>query len=135
MNTQDDAISPKELHVSDPTPIERAKLIDLLIENRLDSFDSNDIFEALYYGRNGYSEFTNEELEELAEDWQMERVDGDGEYVEAHYTIIDADTHTVSEEERLRTHNAALVESLKGLRMTYTELLEALKGLVGEIQS
>ena len=87
------------------------KLIEELIEYRQDNWDGEDLWDALYYGRKGYSELTNSELEETANEW----FDGD-----MLYTISDADTHTVSEEERLRGINA--------------ELLEALKGLVGEIQ-
>jgi len=113
--------------------ITREALIEKMIEYRQGNWDASDTWEALYYGRNGFGEFTNADLEQQALDYGIGEEDGDT-YVDVAYTITDADTHTVSEEERLRTHNAALVESLKGLRMTYTELLEALKGLVGEIQ-
>ncbi len=90
----------------------REALIDKLIDERLGNWDRSDTWEALYHGRNGYSEFPNAEVEELADEWF-------GADPLA-YRIIDADTHTVSEEDRLREINR--------------ELLEALKGLVGEIQ-
>lgn len=83
----------------------REALIDKLIDERLGNWDRSDTWEALYHGRNGYSEFPNAELEELADEWF-------GADPLA-YRIIDADTHTVSEEERLREINKELVEALK----------------------
>lgn len=92
--------------------ITRAALIEKMIEYRQGNWDASDTWEALYYGRNGFGEFTNVELEQQALDYGIGEEDGDT-YVDVAYTITDADTHTVSEEERLREINKELVEALK----------------------
>ena len=67
--------------------ITRAELIDKLVDYRTDDFDGHDIDEAVRYGRDGYEEYTNEELEQQALDYMM---DEGGAEVEYH--ITDADT-------------------------------------------
>lgn len=82
----------------------REALIDKLIDERLGNWDRSDTWEALYHGRNGYSEFPNAELEELADEWFS--------CDPLAYRITDG-THEISEEERLREINKELVEALK----------------------
>lgn len=84
--------------------ITREALIEKLIDDRIGSWDSSDIWEALYYGRYGYSEFPNAELEEMADEWFS--------YEPLAYRITEG-THEISEEERLREINRELVEVLK----------------------
>lgn len=93
MNSQDDHIDLKELQ-PEPKPITRAELIDKLVAFREDDFDGHDIEEAIRYGRTGYEEMTNEELEQMVVDFMMEE---DGQ--EVRYTITDADTSKPSAEQ------------------------------------
>lgn len=67
--------------------ITRAELIDKLVDYRTDDFDGHDIDEAVRYGRDGYEEYTNEELEQQALDYMMEEGGA-----EVEYHITDADT-------------------------------------------
>lgn len=90
-------------------PIARAALLEKLIDYRSDDWDENDTEEALRYGRLGYEELTNEELEQLAVDFMMEE---DGE--EVRYTITDADTPKPSAEEINQDMLAALKAVISG---------------------
>ena len=92
----------------------REALIDKLIDERLGNWDRSDTWEALYHGRNGYSEFPNAELEELADEWFWADP--------LAYRIIDADTHTVSEEDRLREINRELLNALIGAQQSLNYL-------------
>ena len=86
MNTQDDTISAAELTTPEPTPITREGLIEKLIEDRGANWDYSDTCEMLEYGRTGFVEMTNKDLEEIAEDYCL--CDDDGN--EVRYTITDA---------------------------------------------
>jgi hypothetical protein len=79
----------------------REALIDKLIDERLGNWDT---WEALYHGRNGYSELSNAVLEEMADEWFS--------YEPLAYRITEG-THEISEGERLREINRELVEVLK----------------------
>lgn len=68
--------------------ITREALIDKLVDFRTDNFDSEDIVDAVRYGRDGYEEYTNAELEQQAMDYML--VDDEGNEVK--YRIADADT-------------------------------------------
>ena len=68
--------------------ITREALIDKLVDFRADNFDREDIVDAVRYGRDGYEEYTNGELEQQAMDYML--VDDEGN--EVRYRIIDADT-------------------------------------------
>ena len=94
MNTQDDTISAAELTTPEPTPITREGLIEKLIEDRGANWDYSDTCEILEYGRTGFVEMTNKDLEEIAEDYCL--CDDDGN--EVLYTITDADTSKPSDE-------------------------------------
>ena len=94
MNTQDDTISAAELTTPEPTPITREGLIEKLIEDRGANWDYSDTCEILEYGRTGFVEMTNKDLEEIAEDYCL--CDDDGN--EVRYTITDADTSKPSDE-------------------------------------
>lgn len=98
MNTQDDTISAKELTTPEPTPITREGLIEKLIEDRGANWDYSDTCEMLEYGRTGFVEMTNKDLEEIAEDYCL--CDDDGN--EVLYTITDADPSKPSAEELLK---------------------------------
>lgn len=87
------------------TPITREGLIEKMIEDRGANWDYSDTCEMLEYGRTGFVEMTNKDLEEIAEDYCL--CDDDGN--EVHYTITDADTSNPSAE----TINAELLEALK----------------------
>lgn len=108
MNTQDGNISAKKL-TPEPTPITRAALIEKLIEYRSDDWDENDTDEALRYGRFGFTELSNDDLEQLAVDFMLEDADGN----EVRYTITDADTSQPSAEAKfiaLADHIAAMAD-------------------------
>ena len=107
MNTQDDTISAAELTTPEPTPITREGLIEKLIEDRGANWDYSDTCEMLEYGRTGFAEMTNQNLEEIAEDYCL--CDDDGN--EVRYRITDADTSKPSAE----TINKELLEALKRL--------------------
>ena len=68
--------------------ITREALIDKLVDFRADNFDSEDIVDAVRYGRDGYEEYTNAELEQQAMDYML--VDDEGNEVK--YRIADTDT-------------------------------------------
>lgn len=66
--------------------ITRSALIEKLIEYRSDDWDHHDTDEVLEYGRIGFIELSNEDLERIALDYMLEE---DG--VEVAYHITDAD--------------------------------------------
>lgn len=89
--------------------ITREALIDKLVDFRTDNFDSEDIVDAVRYGRDGYEEYTNAELEQQAMDYML--VDDDGNDVR--YRIIDADTCKPSG--RVNANLVAACEALIGV--------------------
>lgn len=95
MNTQDDAKGRISIPVNVTwTPpvtvsITRAELIYKMAEWRVDDWDTDDTEEVLRYGRIGFNEMPNEELEEIANECYC-MTDADGN--EVRYTITDADT-------------------------------------------
>lgn len=76
------------------TPITREGLIEKLIEYRGANWDYIDTREMLEYGRTGFSEMTNQNLEEIAVDCCLRDDDGN----KIRYTITDADTSKPSAE-------------------------------------
>lgn len=91
-------------------PITRAELIEKVIEVRASNFDSDDIDESLRYGRYGFAEFSNEELQQFALDMLMEE---DGEEVQ--YLITDADTSKPNPEALV----LELIEIIKDMRKAF----------------
>jgi len=85
-------------------PITRAELIDKLVEYRWDDWDHHDTDDVLRYGRIGFEELSNDDLEQIALDYMLEEGG-----VEVAYTITDADTSKPSAE----TINAELLDQLR----------------------
>ena len=73
--------------------ITRSALIEKLIEYRSDDWDHHDTDEVLEYGRIGFIELSNEDLERIALDYMLEE-----NGVEVAYHITDADTSKPSDE-------------------------------------
>lgn len=65
-------------------PITRAALIEKLIEYRSDDWDHHDTDDVLEFGRIGFIELSNEDLEQIALDYMLEEGG-----VEVAYTITD----------------------------------------------
>lgn len=84
--------------------ITRAALIEKLIEYRSDDWDHHDTDDVLEFGRIGFIELSNEDLEQIALDYMLEEGG-----VEVAYTITDADTSKPSAE----TINAELLDQLR----------------------
>lgn len=84
--------------------ITRSALIEKLIEYRSDDWDHHDTDEVLEYGRIGFIELSNEDLERIALDYMLEE-----NGVEVAYHITDADTSKPSVE----TINAELLAQLR----------------------
>ena len=84
--------------------ITRAALIEKLIEYRSDDWDHHDTDDVLEFGRIGFIELSNEDLEQIALDYMLEEGG-----VEVAYTITDADTSKPSVE----AINAEMLELCK----------------------
>lgn len=111
-NTREDNAAELAREEATPViPITRQELIDKMIEDRGANWDYSDTCEMLEYGRTGFVEMTNKDLEEIAEDYCL--CDDDGNDVR--YTITDADTSKPSAE-------ALLKEAVEALKATQTVL-------------
>ena len=105
-NTREENAAELAREVAMPVlPITRAELIEKLVEYRSDDWDHHDTDEVLRYGRIGFEELSNDDLEQIALDYML----CDENMNEIRYTITDADTSKPSAE----TINAELLDQLR----------------------
>ena len=116
------------------TPITREGLIEKMIEDRGANWDYSDTCEMLEYGRIGFAEMTNQDLEEIAEDYCL--CDDDGN--EVRYTITDADTSKPSVEainkELLEALKASLLAIPDGMTSNETPIVQQIRAAIAKAE-